>query len=153
MVDAATVSPQDFDDLLTDGPYCVSGSMPSSGLDSSAGVHFNVNQARAEGAAAESLAPDGAGLFVDLFVNGGSEMVRVQLNGLNADWDASYRWCVNLSGSQSTVIPWESFNTECWSVETGQAYGGEPITSVLVFAPGLSTAIDFDFCVNDIGPP
>jgi hypothetical protein len=71
---------------------------------------------------------------------------------------AMHRWCTNLtadaSGNIKQVVPWASFNTECWVAEGGKAYAKEPLARAIAYvpAPGMGESKSFDFCLNDIGP-
>ncbi len=153
----ADISPNNFDDLSTDGPYCVSGTVPGTAdYEALAALGFNVNETR--DGIGETIVPSGDGLLLDLSINSGAEIIRVQFDDGTPPSDPDYqnhRWCAMVSGSGRVIIPWDSFNTECWNPENGLDYGGEPIERVLIYTPDVGEAggdTPFDFCVNDIGP-
>lgn len=160
---ASTVTPANFEDMVDiDGPYCIQGSTPGSaptyGNIAAVGVH--TNQEKAENAAIETLAPQGDGLAIDITVNSGTKTIRIQLEDETPPNDpnaAEHRWCVNLTadagGKIQQVVPWESFDTECWDAESGTVYDKRPIARAIAYVPdpGTGTAA-FDFCLNDIGP-
>jgi len=156
----ASITPENFGDLIDeDGPYCVSGSVEGTeDYISIAAVGVNTSQAKVEDAEVNTIAASGDGLAIDLTVNGGEEGIRIQIeDGTDPDDPdaAEHRWCVNLSGSQNTVIPWETFNTQCWDAENGTPYDGRPIAKVIAYVPDPGPdagPLDFDFCLNDIGP-
>jgi hypothetical protein len=156
----ATITPETFEDMIdVDGPYCVSGSVEGTEeYTSIAAVGFNTSQPKIDEAPVGLVASSSSGLFIDLQVNSGDDGIRIQLEDgtdPSAADAAEHRWCVNLTGSQQTTIPWDTFNTECWSVETGTPYDGRPIAKVIAYVPdpgfGLGP-LNFDFCVKDIGP-
>lgn len=160
---ASTVTPANFEDMVdVDGPYCIKGSTPGSaptyGNIAAVGVH--TNQEKAENALIETLAPQGDGLSVDITVNSGVKTIRIQLEDATLPTDpnaAEHRWCVNLTADANNkikqVVPWGSFDTECWDAESGTAYDKRPIARAIAYVPdpGTGTAA-FDFCLNDIGP-
>lgn len=156
----ATITPADFNDMVTqDGPYCVSGTVQGTeDYSSIAAVGVNTSQPKISDAPVGTTASTGDGLAVDLTVNGGDDGIRIQIEDDTPPDDpdaAEHRWCVNLSGSQSTVIPWDTFNTECWDAESGTPYDGRPIAKVIAYVPDPGDGagpLDFDFCLNDIGP-
>lgn len=94
------------------------------------------------------IAPSGTGVSVDVVNRGGSSL-RVQIQNNSGTF-----WCAAVPGSGTGLIPWGSFNTQCWTDEfgmsnTGAFYAGEPISQVMVQAPSSSnlTQTPFDFCV------
>lgn len=158
----ATVTPSNFEDMIdVDGPYCIQGTVPGTAPTYSAiaavGVH--TNQEKAENAPILTLAPQGDGLAIDITVNGGSKTIRIQLEDETPPTDpnaAEHRWCVNLTADSSNkiqqVVPWESFNTQCWAT-TGTAYAKQPLARAIAYVPDPGTgSATFDFCLNDIGP-
>lgn len=156
----ATINPTNFDDMIAqDGPYCVSGTVEgTTEYTSIAAVGVNTSQPKIEDAPVNTVASTGDGLEINLTVNGGAEGVRIQIEDgtdpMAAD-AAEHRWCVNLTGSQTTVIPWETFDTECWDAESGTPYDGRPIAKVIAYVPDPGEGmgpLSFDFCLNDIGP-
>jgi hypothetical protein len=153
----ASITPANFDNLTTDGPYCASGNVPAtSDYSAVAMIGFNVNQASTTDAPANTWTPSmtSAGVVVNVTNRGSNTAFRVQLLGPNGDTVASDRWCYELSQfGRDVTIPWSSFNTECWQGGSGSAYAGQPIESALVLVPGTNSGDRaFDFCVNDIGP-
>jgi hypothetical protein len=159
----ATVSPMNFEDMVgVDGPYCIKGTVPGTADYSAiAAVGVHVNQQQAENAEIKTLAPQGDGLAVDITVKGGEKTIRVQLEDATPPSDptaAMHRWCTNLTadtaGQIKQVVPWESFNTECWDAESGVAYAKQPLARAIAYVPDGGTGVNaqFDFCLNDIGP-
>jgi hypothetical protein len=172
-LDLATIMPESFDTMLDmDGPYCVSGNvvsdppiegMEGSGYKAIAAVGFNVAQPKIEDAPVNTIASTGDGVMVNVVVNSGSELLRVQLEDGTPPTDpdaASHRWCANLTvvdGVFNDTLPWEAFSTECWAPggETDVAFDNRPIAKVILYIPDpgmAATTVPFDFCVNDIGP-
>ncbi len=155
----ATITPDNFEDMIDrDGPYCVSGTVAATAdYTSIAAVGVNVSQPKMEDAPVNTLLVQGTGLLVDFTVNSGEEGIRVQIEGEDGATNADHRWCVNLTGSQNTVIPWETFNTECWDVESGVAFNPatDRLAKVILYVPDpgeTGSTLPFDFCLNDIGP-
>lgn len=159
----ATVAPLNFEDLVgVDGPYCIKGTVPGTADYSAiAAVGVHVNQQQAEDAEIKTLAPQGDGLAIDITVRGGEKTIRVQLEDATPPTDpaaAEHRWCTNLTaddtGKIQTVVPWESFNTECWDAESGTAYAKQPLARAIAYVPdpGVGLSAAYDFCLNDIGP-
>jgi hypothetical protein len=159
----ATVTPANFEDLVgVDGPFCIKGTVPgTTDYSAIAAVGVHVNQLQAENAEIKTLVPQGDGLALDITVKGGEKTIRVQLEDATLPTDpmaAEHRWCTNLtadaSGVIKQVVPWASFNTQCWDAESGTAYAKQPLARAIAYVPdpgtGLSAA--FDFCLNDIGP-
>ncbi|MBN2193279.1 MAG: hypothetical protein JW751_10725 [Polyangiaceae bacterium] len=158
----ATISPANFSNLATDGPYCATGTAPvTSDWSAVAMIGFNVNQAQTEDAPPGTWTPTNltsGGLVLNVTNSGTNTTFRAQIHGPNGDTVAEERWCANLTQfGQDVVIPWTSFNTDCWD-NSGKTYAGEPLEAALVLVPGMGTsdanpvARAFDFCVNDIGP-
>jgi hypothetical protein len=159
----ATVSPMNFEDMVgVDGPYCIKGAVPGSADYSSiAAVGVHVNQQQAKDAEIKVLAPQGDGLAVDITVKSGEKTIRVQLEDATPPSDptaAMHRWCTNLTadtaGQIKQVVPWTSFNTECWNAETGVAYAKQPLARAIAYVPdaGPGINVQYDFCLNNIGP-
>ena len=155
----ATITPDNFDSMVEqDGPYCVTGTVVATAAYASiAALGVNVSQLQVEDASVNALLVSGSGLRVDFTVVSGADGLRIQLEGADSDNNPDHRWCVDLTGSQDVVIPWASFNTECWDTGTGTAF--DPVTDevarVLIHVPdpgSTGTDQDFDFCLNDIGP-
>ncbi|RYZ06680.1 MAG: hypothetical protein EOO73_15390 [Myxococcales bacterium] len=157
----ATISPKNFESMVgVDGPYCVKGTVPGTAAYTSiAAVGVHVNQLQGKDAEIKTLVPQGDGLSVDITVKGGEKTIRVQLEGPMALTDPLQRWCTNLtanaSGTIKEVVPWGSFNTECWVAEGGAAYTKQPIARAIAYVPDsgvVGTDYQYDFCLNDIGP-
>lgn len=161
----ATITPESFEDMLNqDGPYCVKGTVQATAdYTSIAAVGVNVSQPKIEDAPVNIIDASGEGLLIDFTVNSGADGIRVQIEDgtdPSAPDAADHRWCVNFTGSQTNppvVIPWESFNTECWAGGDGKAFDPtkDKIAKVILYIPDagpMGTAQNFDFCLNDIGP-
>ncbi len=161
----ATITPENYEDMINqDGPYCVSGTVANTEeYTSIAAVGFNVSQPKIENAPVNKIASTGDGVLIDITVNSGSDLLRVQLeDGTDpAAADAAlHRWCANLSvvdGAYNDTLPWEAFSTECWApgTETDIPFDKREIAKVIVYVPDEGpdgAALPFDFCVNDIGP-
>ncbi len=154
----ATISPDNFEDMVDqDGPYCVSGTVNNSEeYVNIAAFGVNVSQPKIEDAPVNTVTTTGTGLLIDIQINA-PETVRIQLEGPNGAEDASQRWCTNITGTQNTVIPWDSFVLECWSGgdETPFNPTANELAKVIVYVPDsgpTGSPQTFDFCVNDIGP-
>jgi len=163
----ATITPESFEDMLNqDGPYCVKGTVQATAdYTSIAAVGVNVSQPKIEDAPVNIIDASGEGLLIDFTVNSGADGIRVQIEDgtdPSAPDAADHRWCVNFMGSQTNppvVIPWESFNTECWTGGDGKDFDPtkDKIAKVILYVPDAGskdggTAQNFDFCLNDIGP-
>jgi hypothetical protein len=153
--------------LDEDGPYCVSGTVPTSeDYSNIAAFGVNVNQPKIDDAPVGTVASAGDGIVVDVVVNSGTEILRVQLeDGTDpADPDAeNHRWCAGISGTGTHPLPWSEFTTKCWCAldSTDEAcagntvFDGRAIAKVIVYVPEEGPdgdAANFDFCINDIGP-
>lgn len=152
-VEGGTITPEDFA-ASTDFPLCVSG-MLEPGYSNTAMIGWNINQT-AEGDPM-TVVPTEEGIQVSVMNPGGSEL-RLQIQGPNGATDENDRWCATIPGNGG-LIPFDAFNTQCWTGGMGNAYMGEPLTSVLVLVPGQAGPNDdppgdepvpFDFCVTDI---
>lgn len=159
----ATVSPKNFEDMVgVDGPYCIKGTVPGTAAYTAiSGVGVHVNQVQAENAPINAAAPPGDGLSVDITVKGGEKSIRIQLEGPMGQTDPTQRWCTNLTadatGNIKEVVPWGSFNTECWEADPlpANAYAKQPLVKAIAYAPDSGApGVDknYDFCLNDIGP-
>jgi len=161
----ATITPESFEDMLdTDGPYCVKGQVQGTPelYNSIGALGFNVSQPKIEDAPVNKVASTGDGVFVDITVNSGDTGIRVQLEDgtdPSAADAAEHRWCANLtvdaSGKFQDTIPWDAFNTTCWDAAEGTPFDKREIAKVILYVPDPGEAdpsLDFDFCVNDIGP-
>jgi xyloglucan-specific endo-beta-1,4-glucanase len=142
-----------------DGPYCVKGTVKgTTDYHSIAAVGFNSNQEKIEDAPVGKVVSTGSGLLVNISNPGKTPSLRIQLEDgtdpMAAD-AAEHRWCVNISDfDKDVVIPWDSFNTECWAGGDGTPFDpSTALAKVIVYLPddGASDQ-NFDFCVNDIGP-
>jgi hypothetical protein len=99
-------------------------------------------------------------LLVNISNPGKSATLRIQIeDGTDpkATDAAEHRWCSTFSTfDKDVVIPWESFNTECWSGGKGTAFDPKkPLAKVIVYLPDdakVGSTQTFDFCVNKIGP-
>ena len=145
--------------MMVDGPYCGQGTVQgTTEYTSIAAVGFNTNQARVEDAPVNTVVSTGTGLMINISNAGGSPSLRVQIEDGTDPSDpnaAEHRWCVNISDFDTDlIIPWESFNTECWDPDTGTAFNpSTALAKVIVYLPDNgATSQDFNFCVNDIGP-
>ena len=153
----ATISPDNYEGMLGDGPYCVSGQVPGTQLFSAiAAFGVNVNQEKIKDAPVNTLMAGGGGLLVDLTVNSGEDGIRIQLEGPGG-YAAGETWCTNLTGSGETVIPWTSFNSACWSAEEGVDFdpATNPLAKAIAYVPDPGPSVgtlSFDFCINRIGP-
>lgn len=160
----STIAPADFGDLVDqDGPYCVSGSVKGTeDFSSIAAFGVNAKQDKIDDAPVMQLAPGGDGILVDLTVNlADHETLRIQIEDGEEELDSSmpeHRWCSNLPAMDGPIVlPWDSFNTQCWSAEDGTNFDPavNKIAKVIIYVPDpgvVGTEIPFDFCVNDIGP-
>ena len=124
----------------------------------------NVSQPKIEDAPVNIIDASGEGLLIDFTVNSGADGIRVQIeDGTDPSHPEAedHRWCANFTGSQSQVIPWDSFNTKCWGAGPNEEPGKDfdpatnKIAKVILYVPDdgpMGTAQNFDFCLNDIGP-
>jgi len=161
----ASITPENFETMLdTDGPYCVKGSVLGTPelYNSIASLGFNVSQPKIEDAPVKKVASTGDGVFIDVTVNSGDERIRVQLEDgtdPSAADAAEHRWCANLmvdaTGHFQDTIHWDAFNTTCWDAAEGTPFDKREIAKVILYVPDPGendASLDFDFCVNDIGP-
>jgi hypothetical protein len=167
----ATITPANFEDMIdVDGPYCVSGTVAATEMYTSiAAVGFNVSQPKTDDAEVKVLTASGDGLMVDITINNltppsaaQDPSLRIQLEDLTdpASPEApDHRWCANVqpvNGVIQQVIPWSSFNTQCWDgMGTDFDPAANPLAKVIIYAPDagpMGMQQTFDFCVNDIGP-
>lgn len=144
-----------------DGPYCAKGTVAATtDYTSIAAVGINTKQDKIPDAPTGKIATSSTGMVVNISNPGKSESLRVQIeDGTDpkAADAAQHRWCVNISDfDKDVVIPWESFNTECWSGGDGTAFDpSTPLAKVIIYLPDTGpdgASQNFDFCVNKIGP-
>lgn len=114
-------------------------------------VGFNISQEidpeTLVGGAELEIAPGGTGVSVNV-VNLAGTSLRIQIQNNSGTF-----WCAPAPAS-SGLVPWSSFNTQCWTNEfgmsnTGTYYAGQPISQVMVQAPSASNVSQtpFEFCV------
>lgn len=168
-----TIQPLDFT-ARTGGDYCVSGVVAASeGWSGAALLAFNLNQGPAaadcghesldeNGEGQPTVTPGETGLALNFAKRGldRSFPFRVVLWGPDGANDSSQRWCVDVTTEQGKVfIPWSDFNTECWEDGDGDAYEGQPVSSVVFAIPGngwpegesgTAEDIPFDFCIRGL---
>lgn len=149
----ATITPANFEGEAAGAPLCVTGSVGRMVLDGSsqawgvAMLGVNLNQSSDADSPVNPVVPTGTGIAVDVDVNTGTEL-RVQIQGPNGETDPNDRWCASIPAGGKGEIAFSDFNTECWGT-MGTAYAGEPITGVMIVAPGAETMDrTFDFCLN-----
>lgn len=153
-----------FEDMVDqDGPYCVSGTVQATEeYTSIAAFGVNTNQDKVEDAEVRKMTPQGDGIALDLTINiPDHATLRIQLEDGEPEADDSmpmHRWCSNVQAADGKiVIPWDSFNTQCWSEADGVPFDPavNQIAKVIVYVPDPGpegTDTPFDFCVNGIGP-
>jgi hypothetical protein len=140
-----TIMPADYAAAF-DFPLCARGSVMA-GDANVAMVGWNINQSTEMGAAAMSVTPELGGVTVRVTNPGGSEL-RLQLQGPSGATSASDRWCAVIPGTGG-FIPFDAFNTECWSGGMGMSYRGQPLVAAIVLVPGRAGApVAFDFCID-----
>jgi hypothetical protein len=150
---ATTISPVDFSGLAADGQLCVSGTVAGTADYSAVAIlGININQAQGSPApAASTWSPSGTGIVYSVINNGGSPL-RVQIQAVGGDTDATKRWCSPIDGNVGTPRWSLDFNTKCWDW-TGTYYDGvTPLQSVMVLVPGDLVARPFNFCVVALTP-
>jgi hypothetical protein len=125
---------------------CAAGIVePSEDYDAWAMLGVELNQAEDSDDSA-AIVPTSDGLLVEIDNVGGSAL-RVQIQGAAGATDPDQRWCAPLTGSG--VLPWDQFNTECWSGE-GTSYAGEPIEVLGIVVPGNNVdPVPFAFCLKN----
>lgn len=110
-------------------------------------IGFNIAQTRdpvtLDGGPESEIVPGGSGVAVTVLNNAGSGL-RVQIQNNSGTF-----WCAQVPATGTGVIPWTSFNTQCWEPALGTYYAYEPISQVMVQAPasGEISQTSFDFCV------
>lgn len=153
----STISPQGFEDLATDGPYCVSGTQRGSfDFAGIAALGFYIYQ-EPDGSPV-SRGPVGAGIYLRLSKVGPqpsavSPRQRLYVHLSNGEFDTG--WCAIVDEDFDGTIPWEDFNTECWD-NLGSWYdSAKLIDRVLIHPPvgGEGEDVVFDYCVDDISTP
>jgi hypothetical protein len=138
--------------VLNASSLCASGTVAArTDYDGYAMIGVNIGQDEGDDMPNANVTADGTGISVTVS-NPGSSSLRVQIQDDLGAEDAEHRWCANVTGTGG-VIPWERFNTECWSSSSGTTYAGEPINAILVLVPGSNTTdTTFDFCVENLAP-
>lgn len=146
----STITPANFETVTSATQLCASGSVAA---DASYGgvamLGINLNQPSTGGTGSEgSYTPTGGSVTVSVTNTGGSTL-RVQIQAPGGDTNENLRWCATLSGSGGTIAL-SSFNTHCWD-NSGQAYAGQALQSVMILVPGgNATATSFNFCLNSL---
>lgn len=168
-----TIHPLDFT-ASTSGDYCVSGVVAASeGWQGAALLAFNLNQGSAaadcghasldeNGEGQPTVTPTATGLALNFAKRGLDRTfpLRATLWGPDGANDSNQRWCVEVTEDQGKVfIPWGDFNTECWQGGSGNAYDGQPVSSVVFVVPcngwpegddGPADDVPFDFCIRGL---
>lgn len=155
LVTGSTVAPADYAGIAaTDTRLCAKGTVgkdPDYGGVVMVGINLNQEALPPSGATEPPIlryTPTGSGIRYKVSNPGKSEL-RIQLQDHSGT--AAGRWCANVAGS-SGVIPWEDFNTTCWSPATGKVYSGEPLKDISLVVPGKNTTdTPVDFCLEDLG--
>ncbi len=159
-----TNTPKDFTAGVTDGSYCVSGSVHAD-YDSVALLGFNLAEPM-EGANCAYKPVDvnaagppgvmltGTGIAVNFSKKLGATL-RIQIQGPDGAKDPNDRWCYTITEPAGPVFAeWSKFNTECWEGGMGTppaTSGGmltEDISAVVFLVPGATAATPFDYCIN-----
>lgn len=161
---SATISPDDFEDAK-DWPLCASGAVPASTQGAhGAMIGWSINEGPEEGDPVLDTTPTLEGISYSIRANGGTTaQLRMQIQGLKGHMSEEEcanetgrcgptdRWCANIGTSGSGFVQWDQFNTECWTDDSGEAYDPSiPISQVLVTVPSAATAVNFDFCVDEL---
>ncbi len=149
-----TITPAAF--AVVDFPRCASGKVPGiADGTNGAMIGWSVNQAANPANAPKlGVAPAAGmkGITVKVSNPGGSEL-RIQIQdadgGKPGAEGAQHRWCAVIPGDGG-FVPYEAFNTECWTGGDGTAYAGQAITQVMVQVPSKATDTNFDFCINEL---
>jgi hypothetical protein len=140
----STITPANFSAVPSATQLCVSGTVaadPASGTLAMLGVNLNQGVAGGTGSELTYTPPSGGGVTVSVTNTAGSPLwVQIQSP------DATQHWCAILTGSGGT-IPLSSFNTKCRD-NSGTAYAGQPLQTVMILVPGNATAVPFNFCLN-----
>ncbi len=112
---------------------------------------LNINQVDGANTLAENTTLGGAGINLSL-VNETSSSLRIQIQSAPDAAGSIATWCVEVRGSGG-FYPWNEFNTQCWSPETGVIYNGEPVNVVAVTVSGQNVEDhEFAFCLNKVTP-
>ena len=127
-------------------PLCATGTVLA-GVSNTAMVGINLNQASGINTPANTVTPTMAGVFVQV-TNRGTSTLRVQVQGPNGATDPNDRWCAPLFGSGG-FLPWDAFNTKCWD-GSGAKYALQPLMAAMILVPGSTSAVPFDFCLDDL---
>lgn len=158
-----TRSVQNFADLASGMPFCLSGSVgpqaPVNGVGGYGGVAllgFNVSQdafAATTGAdpTIGSSVPAGMGVAVNYTKTAG-QTLRIQLQGADGDTNAAHRWCAELTSVQGPAfVPYTDFRTSCWlaaGTAGSVAYNHEAISAVVMTVPGDATnPVPYNVCI------
>jgi hypothetical protein len=159
-----TNTPKDFTAGVTDGAYCVSGSVHPD-YDAVALLGFNLAEPAAGASCAykpvdvnapgpPAVSLSGAGIAVN-FTKKAASTLRIQIQGPNGASDPNDRWCYTITDPAGPIFaPWNEFNTECWEggMGTPPATSGtmlmEQISAVVFLVPGATAATPFDYCIN-----
>jgi hypothetical protein len=147
----SSISPPDFS-MATALPLCASGVLAR--VDSAVGLlGFYVNQsvdANTPGSPG-TWGVTGKGIKYELSNPGGSPL-RIQIQGARGYPDET--WCADISGSITGVVPWSTFNKECWFNFPSEAYDGQtPIEQVMLLVPGANGIEQpFEVCLIGLTP-
>jgi len=133
------------------GPLCYTGTVAAyDDYGGHAMVGININQAQDQSASAGDIAPEGAGIIIDI-ANNTDATLRLQLQDEDGGDDPDHRWCIEIQGSGG-FYPWSAFNTQCWD-GAGNPYAMEPIGVIAIMVAGRNVDdVEFDFCLESLAP-
>lgn len=151
----STVSPADFKTVKAgQTKFCAKGTVgkdPAYGGVVMVGINLNQVSLPPTGAVEPPIldyTPTGTGIRYKV-TNPGATTLRIQIQDKSGT--AAGRWCADISGETSGFLPWEEFNTTCWSPATGKSYHKEPLKDASVVVPGKDVQdVAVDFCVEQL---
>lgn len=149
------VTPADFKTVKAgQTKFCAKGTVgkdPAYGGVVMVGINLNQVSLPPTGAVEPPIldyTPTGTGIRYKVS-NPGATTLRIQIQDKSGT--AAGRWCADISGETSGFLPWEEFNTTCWSPATGKSYNKEPLKDVSVVVPGKNTQdVPAEFCVEQL---
>lgn len=135
---------------------CLKGSTDVAGTTSAtfgtnwgAGIGFNLNQAQGSTTAGAYTVPSNATGITYSLSNLPSQGIRVTIGNTTSSGGTDY--CAILKAT-SGMVPWSSFNTQCWPGGSGTSLSAPPTGPTHVqFQVESDTAVTpFDFCVTGV---
>jgi hypothetical protein len=160
-----TIDPANFTSVVAgETQLCATGSIgQATDYGGVAMIGVNVNQAQLgegdAGPVVQEVAIGGTGVTVT-YTNPGDTEIRVQIQTIAGEFDATGRWCAVLGGNGGVeTLTWAQFwggtsvtTDGCWNSAGNHPAVGTLISQVALLVPGgNAAAVPYSFCLQGVG--